>query len=73
MAAGACGALISKGPFTALRLLPGATCIRSPLSARFTVVCSTDGAAVVAVDDTSRPMRKEGDGEHRASAADEQS
>src|SRR5216684_2863872 len=53
MAAGACGALISNGPFTALRLLPGTSCMRSPLRVRFTVVCSTDGAAVVVVDETS--------------------
>src|SRR5262245_41616100 len=59
LGAGAAGALISIGPFTALRLFAGVTCMRSLLSVRFTVVAfwPSEGAAVVA--DTSRPTRKQ--------------
>jgi hypothetical protein len=41
---------------TALRLMPGRVCKRSPLRARLTIV-ALEGAAVVA--ETSRPMRKD--------------
>jgi hypothetical protein len=53
------GALISTGPFTALRLFVVATGMRSPLSVRFTIgaLWLSEGAAVVA--ETSRPARKD--------------
>ena len=59
LGAGAAGALISIGPFTALRLFAGVTCMRSLLSVRLTVVAfwPSEGAAVVA--ETSSPMRKQ--------------
>jgi len=58
VAAGARGALISIGPLTRLRLLPGTDGKRSPLSVRLIPagLCSTEVAAVVA--DTSSPIRK---------------
>src|SRR5262249_51512199 len=58
LGAGAGGAVISAGPFTALRLLVEASGIRSLLSVRLTIgaLRAIDGAAVV--EETSRPTRK---------------
>ena len=57
--AGAGGACVSDGPFTALRLLLNTTGKRSLLSVQFTIgaVCESDGEAVLMAE-TSRPTRK---------------